>query len=86
MSREVFPAAGNAVGPEAQEGGPGQGRYDGRVRFKIYLKPLVTWIWIGGMGLTIGTVICLIPSEPGRKKPVKKRKKTTASREKAVTA
>lgn len=26
-----------------------------------YLNPLVMWVWIGGMVLTIGTMICLLP-------------------------
>ena len=54
--------------------------------FKFYLKPLVTWIWIGGMVLTIGTVICLVPSEPSRKKPNTERQKTTGSKKQSVTA
>jgi cytochrome c-type biogenesis protein CcmF len=29
--------------------------------FHVYLNPLVTWVWIGGMVLTIGTLITLLP-------------------------
>lgn len=33
----------------------------GLATFKIYLNPLVKWIWIGGFVLLLGTLICLIP-------------------------
>ncbi|RMF67492.1 MAG: hypothetical protein D6743_04820 [Calditrichaeota bacterium] len=29
--------------------------------FKIYLKPLVMLVWLGGLVLTLGTLICLLP-------------------------
>jgi len=29
--------------------------------FKIYINPLVKWIWIGGFVMLLGTLICLIP-------------------------
>lgn len=29
--------------------------------FHVYLNPLVTWVWLGGMVLTIGTIITLLP-------------------------
>ncbi len=29
--------------------------------FHVYLNPLVNWVWIGGMVLTIGTLITLLP-------------------------
>jgi cytochrome c-type biogenesis protein CcmF len=29
--------------------------------FHVYLNPLVMWVWIGGMVLTIGTLITLLP-------------------------
>jgi len=29
--------------------------------FHAYLNPLVMWLWLGGMVLTIGTMICLLP-------------------------
>jgi len=30
-----------------------------------HLNPLVNWIWIGGLVLVLGTLIALIPSQPG---------------------
>ena len=33
----------------------------GIATFKIYLNPLVKWIWIGGFVLLLGTLICLVP-------------------------
>jgi cytochrome c-type biogenesis protein CcmF len=33
----------------------------GLATFKMYLNPLVKWIWIGGFVLFLGTLICLIP-------------------------
>jgi len=33
----------------------------GLATFKMYLNPLVKWIWIGGFVLMLGTLICLIP-------------------------
>lgn len=29
--------------------------------FKGYLNPLVKWIWLGGLVMTLGTVICMFP-------------------------
>jgi cytochrome c-type biogenesis protein CcmF len=29
--------------------------------FHVYLNPLVNWVWIGGLVLTIGTLITLLP-------------------------
>ncbi|MGH7453480.1 MAG: cytochrome c-type biogenesis CcmF C-terminal domain-containing protein, partial [bacterium] len=29
--------------------------------FHVYLNPLVSWVWIGGLVLTIGTLITLLP-------------------------
>lgn len=31
----------------------------------VYRKPLVNWIWLGGLVLVVGTLICLVPSQPG---------------------
>lgn len=35
--------------------------------FKVYIKPLVIWVWIGGLVLTIGTLISLLPNVQDRK-------------------
>ena len=42
--------------------------------FQAYVFPLVSWIWIGFWVLTIGTVVCLIPSKKrvSSQEPVKK--------------
>ncbi|MFQ5742924.1 MAG: heme lyase CcmF/NrfE family subunit [Acidobacteriota bacterium] len=37
------------------------GAEDNSATFKAFLNPLVKWIWIGGMVLLLGTVICMIP-------------------------
>ncbi len=29
----------------------------------VYLNPLVSWIWIGGLVFMLGTVVCLIPDK-----------------------
>ena len=29
----------------------------------VFLNPLVSWIWIGGLVFMLGTVICLIPDK-----------------------
>ena len=31
--------------------------------FKVYLNPLVKWIWIGGAVLALGTAICMVPDQ-----------------------
>ena len=33
----------------------------GSATFKAYLNPLVKWIWIGGLVLVFGTIICMLP-------------------------
>jgi cytochrome c-type biogenesis protein CcmF len=35
--------------------------------FHVYLNPLVNWVWIGGMVLTIGTLITLLPDARERR-------------------
>ncbi len=39
----------------------------------VHRNPLVNWIWLGGLILVLGTVVCLVPSKPGlvavRRKP-----------------
>ncbi|RMD99787.1 MAG: heme lyase CcmF/NrfE family subunit, partial [Calditrichaeota bacterium] len=44
--------------------------------FKVYLKPLVSLVWFGGMILTIGTLICLLPGVQDRKKFTPAQRKT----------
>ena len=34
-----------------------------RAVIQAYIFPLVSWIWIGGLVLVGGTLICLIPSK-----------------------
>jgi len=41
-----------------------------KVSFHFYLKPLVNWVWIGGMILALGTVIILLPGRRETRKAV----------------
>jgi cytochrome c-type biogenesis protein CcmF len=34
-----------------------------RAVIQAYVLPLVTWIWIGGLVLIGGTLVCLVPSK-----------------------
>jgi cytochrome c-type biogenesis protein CcmF len=34
-----------------------------RAVMQAYVNPLVTWIWIGGLVLIFGTLVCLVPSK-----------------------
>ncbi len=34
-----------------------------RATFKFFINPLVTWIWTGGMMLTVGTIIAMLPDK-----------------------
>jgi len=44
-----------------------------QVNFRVYVNPLVNWVWLGFAFLTLGTMICLVPQawvdrlSPGRK-------------------
>ena len=38
----------------------GQGQ-DGRAFFRVYVDPLVVWVWIGAYVLTLGTIITMLP-------------------------
>lgn len=38
--------------------------------FTIYINPLAIWLWIGGILLVIGTVICTLPNPAPRRMPV----------------
>ncbi|MFQ5629843.1 MAG: heme lyase CcmF/NrfE family subunit [bacterium] len=41
-----------------------------KASFHFYLKPLVNWVWIGGMILALGTVITLLPGRQETRKAV----------------
>jgi len=41
--------------------------------FTIYINPLTMWLWIGGLLLIIGTVICALPNPAPRRTPVVER-------------
>ncbi len=34
-----------------------------RATFKFFINPLVTWIWTGGLMLTVGTIIAMLPDK-----------------------
>ena len=34
-----------------------------RAVIQAYVFPLVSWIWIGGLVLIVGTLVCLVPSK-----------------------
>ncbi|MDP3938225.1 MAG: cytochrome c-type biogenesis CcmF C-terminal domain-containing protein, partial [Deltaproteobacteria bacterium] len=40
---------------------------DGSVTFKVYVNPLVQWIWIGGLIFALGTVITMWPDASERR-------------------
>jgi cytochrome c-type biogenesis protein CcmF len=40
---------------------------DGSATLKIYRNPLVNWIWIGGFGFVLGSIVILWPHPPGRR-------------------
>jgi cytochrome c-type biogenesis protein CcmF len=48
--------------------------------FHIYLNPLVMWVWIGGMVLTIGTIITLLPDVGERRSKTAPAKTASARR------
>ena len=35
----------------------------GRVTVQILVNPLVSWIWIGGLVMALGTILCLVPKK-----------------------
>jgi cytochrome c-type biogenesis protein CcmF len=40
-----------------------------RAVIQAYVFPLVSWIWIGGLVLIGGTLVCLVPSKVRREYP-----------------
>ncbi len=48
--------------------------------FHVYLNPLVMWVWIGGMVLTFGTIITLLPDVGERRSKTAPAKTTSAQR------
>ena len=50
-----------------------QDRSPREVNFRIYINPLINWVWLGFFFLALGTMICLVPQQwvdrmtPGRK-------------------
>jgi cytochrome c-type biogenesis protein CcmF len=34
-----------------------------RAVIQAYVNPLVSWVWIGGLTLIFGTLICLVPAK-----------------------
>lgn len=41
---------------------------DGSASFKFMINPLINWIWIGGLVLTLGTIVCSLPERWGRRR------------------
>ena len=35
--------------------------------FRVFINPLVTWLWVGTAVLTLGTVVAILPGNPRRK-------------------
>jgi cytochrome c-type biogenesis protein CcmF len=52
--------------------------------FHAYLNPLVSWVWIGGMILTIGTLITLLPETRERTGSSSKKRPVPARRQISV--
>ena len=48
--------------------------------FKIYINPLVNFVWISGLVVTLGTVIILLPEKQTRSKTKKRGEAVAASR------
>lgn len=42
---------------------------DGTIGLKAIVTPAVVWIWIGVLIMTVGTVLCLVPSARRRERP-----------------
>jgi cytochrome c-type biogenesis protein CcmF len=40
---------------------------DGSATFKVYINPLVSWIWLGGVVLLIGGVLTMLPDARERR-------------------
>jgi cytochrome c-type biogenesis protein CcmF len=40
---------------------------DGSISFKVYLNPLVQWLWIGGLIFALGTLIIMWPDPMDRR-------------------
>jgi len=37
---------------------------DEKAVIQVYLNPLVSWLWIGGLVIGLGTIICILPESP----------------------
>lgn len=48
--------------------------------FKVFINPLVKWIWVGGGVMVLGTFICLGPDRPRRRAPVRQRREREKAR------
>ena len=44
---------------------------DGAATFKFLVNPLITWIWIGGYIVILGTIVCFLPERWGRRRKVR---------------
>ena len=38
--------------------------------FQVYVNPLVAWLWIGGIVLALGTLVCVLPFSTRREQKV----------------
>ena len=45
---------------------------DGTITFKVYVNPLVQWIWIGGFIFGLGTMITMWPEAGDRRQVLAK--------------
>lgn len=47
--------------------------------FKVYINPLIAFVWLSGLVVTVGTFICLLPDQGLRDKKAVNRRKRVAS-------
>ena len=58
----VFP-----VNPKTKKVAKGEVIDDSRVELNMHVKPLVVWLWLGGLVMVVGTLISLWPKSRKRK-------------------
>jgi cytochrome c-type biogenesis protein CcmF len=55
---------------------------DTEARIKVFVKPMILWLWIGGALTALGTVLAAFPG--GRRRPESPTSEGLASRDEAI--
>ncbi|NIQ00059.1 MAG: heme lyase CcmF/NrfE family subunit [Nitrospinaceae bacterium] len=79
LKEDVYMILADFKGEQLVMSGPKAGYFkDGSATIKVYVKPMVSWMWLGGWVMAFGTMICVWPDRLEARRRVERMKKQEA--------